>query len=143
LFVTIGQTPRSDLVPEIREWLRGHVDIEERGALDGLGVDDIAAMAPRARDHRLVTRLAGGGEVVIRKDLVHSRLQTVFDGAAEEDFLCTVLLCTGHFPPFRISGLFLEAQTIVDQSVAAIARNARSIGLMVPLKEQIEEFHFR
>jgi protein AroM len=143
LFVTIGQTPRSDLVPELREWLGGRVDIEERGALDGLGVEAIAAMAPRAGDHRLVTRLAGGQEVVVRKDLVHTRLQRVFDAAAAEDFLCTVLLCTGHFPAFRIRGLFLEAQTIVDQSVAAIARNARSIGLMVPLKEQIEEFHFR
>lgn len=46
-------------------------------------------------------------------------------------------------PPFQLRGPFLEAQTIVDESVAAIARHARSIGLLVPLKEQIEEFHFR
>jgi protein AroM len=143
LLVTIGQTPRSDLVPEIERWLDGRVAVEERGALDGLGRGDIAAMAPRAGDHRLVTRLADGSEVVVRKDLVHARLQTMFDAIAGEEFLCTVLLCTGHFPPFRVRGLFLEAQTIVDQSVAAIARHARSIGLMVPLQEQIEEFHFR
>jgi len=143
LFVTIGQSPRSDLLPEIREWLGGRIDIEERGALDGLGAGDIATMAPGAADHRLVTRLADGSEVVLRKDLVHARLQTVFDAVAAENFLCTVLLCTGHFPPFRIRGLFLEAQSIVDESVGAIARHARSIGLMVPLKEQIDEFHFR
>src|SRR5262249_9065452 len=135
LFVTIGQSPRSDLLPEIREWLGGRIDIEERGALDGLGAGDIATMAPGAADHRLVTRLADGYEVVLRKDLVHARLQTVFDAVAAENFLCTVLLCTGHFPPFRIRGLFLEAQSIVDESVGAIARHARSIGLMVPLKE--------
>jgi protein AroM len=142
-FVTIGQTPRTDLVPEIREWLGGQIEIDERGVLDGLSADEVAAMAPRPGHHRLVTRLADGSEVVLRKDLVHAWLQAVFEAVAADDFLCTVLLCTGHFPPFRVGGLFLEAQSIVDDSVAAIARHARSIGLMVPLEEQIEEFHFR
>jgi protein AroM len=143
LFVTIGQTPRSDLMPEIREWLADRVAIDERGALDGLDADAIAAMAPRAGDERLVTRLVDGSEVVIGKDPVHTRLQAIFDDAAAEELLCTVLLCTGHFPPFQVNGLFLEAQSIVDESVAAIARHAHSIGLMVPLREQIDEFHFR
>ncbi len=143
LVVTIGQTPRSDLVPELAEWLGPAVEIEERGALDGLDADEIARMAPRPGDSRLVTRLADGSEVVVRKDLVHARLQALFDDVADEELLCTVLLCTGHFPPFRVRGLFLEAQAIVDHSVAAIARHARSIGLMVPLQEQMAEFHFR
>jgi protein AroM len=42
-----------------------------------------------------------------------------------------------------VKGLFLEAQSIVDESVAAIARHAHTLGLMVPLREQIDEFHFR
>ncbi|HMF93717.1 MAG TPA: AroM family protein [Vicinamibacterales bacterium] len=143
LLVTIGQTPRSDLVPEIQTWFGDRIGVEERGALDGLARHEIAAMTPRDGDHRLVTRLADGTEVVVRKDLVHARLQAIFDRLATGDFLCTVLLCTGHFPPFRVSGLFLDAQSIVDDSVAAIARHARSIGVMVPLEEQIDEFHFR
>lgn len=143
LFVTIGQTPRSDLVPEIRDWVGTSVEVEERGALDGLGPDDVAAMAPRAGEHRLVTRLADGSEAVVGKNVIHARVQAVFDSLADQEFLCTVLLCTGHFPPFRVRGLFLEAQSIVDESVAAIARHAHAIGLMVPLREQIDEFHFR
>jgi protein AroM len=155
LFVTIGQTPRTDLMPDIGAQLGDAIEIDERGALDGLDAAAIRAMAPREGDHRLVTRLSDGTEVVIRKDLVHARLQTIFDtvasptlactsgGRPREEFLCTVLLCTGHFPPFRVRGLFLEAQSIVDESVAAIARHARSIGLMVPLRDQIDEFHFR
>jgi protein AroM len=141
-FVTIGQTPRTDLVPEMQQWLDGAWDIEEFGALDGLDRGAIAAMAPRASDRRLVTRLADGHEVVVRKDLVYGRLQTVFDEVAQRDFTCTVLLCTGQFEPFAVRGLFLDAQTIVDQFVAAIAHHAATIGLMVPLRKQIEEFHF-
>ena len=141
--VTIGQTPRPDLVPEMRRWIGESLELEEFGALDGLTREDIAAMAPRERDHRLVTRLADGAEVIVRKDVIHERLQAMFDDLAGRDLFCTVLLCTGHFPPFRVAGLFLDSQTIVDQSVAAIARHARTIGLMIPLREQIAEFHFR
>ena len=143
LFITIGQSPRVDLVPEMRQWLGDAIDVDERGALDGLDRDAIRAMAPGDRDHRLVTRLADGSEAVIRKDLVHGRIQRILDETVESGFVCTILLCTGHFPPFRVRGLFIDAQSIVDESVAVIARHARSIGLMVPLEAQIAEFHFR
>lgn len=34
--VTIGQTPRTDLIPEMKQFLGAGVDILEAGALDGL-----------------------------------------------------------------------------------------------------------
>lgn len=142
-FVTIGQTPRSDLIPELRDWIGDTLDIEEFGALDGLTGAAIARMALRPGDPRLVTRLADGTQAIVGKDFVHERLQTIFDELASRDFFCTVLLCTGQFQPFRVRGMFLEAQSIVDQSVAAIAHHARTIGVMVPVREQIEAFHFR
>lgn len=46
-FVTIGQTPRIDLVPEMRTWIGNGMDIEEFGALDGLSRAEIASMARR------------------------------------------------------------------------------------------------
>jgi protein AroM len=143
LFVTIGQTPRTDLMPELRRAVGDLVEVHELGALDRLKTGEIRAMAPRPGEHRLVTRLADGSEAVIRKDLMFERLQTVFDDIAGDEFLCTVLLCTGHFPAFRVKGLFLEAQSIVDDSVTAIARHMHTIGVMVPLREQMDEFHFR
>ena len=118
------------------------IDVEERGALDGLDRHAIRAMAPGEHDARLVTRLADGSEAVIRKDLVHPRLQRILDETAASDLACIVLLCTGHFPPFTVHGLFMEAQSIVDEATAVIARHAGSIGLMVPLEAQIAEFHF-
>ena len=142
-FVTIGQTPRDDLVPEMRGWLGASIDVEEFGALDGVDRQAISRMVPQAGEHRLVTRLSDGSVAVVAKRLVRERLQTIFDGLASREFCCTVLLCTGHFEPFRTHGLFLEAQSIVDLSVAAIAAHARRIGMMLPLGEQIEEFHFR
>ncbi|WP_030105419.1 AroM family protein, partial [Actinoalloteichus caeruleus] len=43
--VTIGQSPRVDLVPELLPRL-GRVEVVERGALDDLGRAEIAALAP-------------------------------------------------------------------------------------------------
>lgn len=141
--VTIGQTPRVDLVPEMRRWIADTVLLEEFGALDGLERDQVGALAPAAGEQRLVTRLSDGTEAVVGKGSIHHRLQALFDRLVPRNFPCTVLLCTGHFPPFAVRGLFIEAQTVVDLSVAAIAHSAQSIGLMVPLLEQIPEFHFQ
>ncbi len=43
--ITIGQAPRVDMVPEMTEWL-GPVRTIERGALDGMTPDGIAAFYP-------------------------------------------------------------------------------------------------
>ncbi len=142
-FVTIGQTPRVDLTPEMAKWIGGALDIVERGALDGISRSEIERFAPSAGQHRLVTRLADGSQVVVRKSWVRERVQHVLDDAARERFDLTVLLCTGYLPELQAPGLFLEAQAIVDHAVMAMTRRADSVGVMVPLEEQIEEFHFQ
>lgn len=43
--VTIGQSPRSDMVPEMLQWLPSSVEVRERGALDGLSAADLEALA--------------------------------------------------------------------------------------------------
>src|SRR5437870_4872709 len=45
-FVTIGQTPRSDLVPEILARIGVPIEAVEFGALDGMSAAEIAAAAP-------------------------------------------------------------------------------------------------
>ncbi len=142
-FVTIGQTPRVDLVPEMAEWIGGSLDIVERGALDGVSRSEIERLVPGAGEHRLVTRLADGGEVVVRKSWVQERVQLILDDVAREGFDLTVLLCTGYLPGLHAPGLFLEAQAIVDHGVMALTQQADSVGVMVPLEEQMKEFHFQ
>jgi protein AroM len=63
--VTIGQTPRTDVVPEMAEVLGPGIEIVERGALDGLDIQAITALAPGPGDEVLVTRLRGGAPVFV------------------------------------------------------------------------------
>ncbi len=135
--LTIGQTPRTDLVPELRSWLTRPVAIEERGALDGMSAGDIAALAPAATDDCLVSRLSSGDEVTLTADWVHERMAELCAEAVSDGFDITVLLCTGRFPRWDVDGLVLEAQRIVDAGLVAMAGHVSSIGVLVPHARQI------
>jgi protein AroM len=155
-FLTIGQTPRDDLVPEIVAALPLAVDVREWGALDGLDAEEIADLAPDEHDHALVTRLRDGDQTIIGKRWVTGRIQEYLDGNADEEDAdgpggarrrwrsgeATVLLCTGDFSDLRPHGLFLDAQHLVDSGVDMLCHGAESIGLMVPLDRQQGEHHY-
>jgi protein AroM len=134
-FLTIGQSPRDDIVDEMRPWWehRCRLDVLQRGALDELGRDEIASLAPKRGEHRLVSRLRDGTEVALGADWVHRRIQDLVSELERErvDFL--VLLCTGRFPDLRSRKLVLEAQAIVDHTAAAFGA---AVGVLVPHEEQ-------
>jgi protein AroM len=143
LFVTIGQTPRVDLVPEIVQHLPGTVEVHELGALDGMAAESVAGLSPAPGEARLVTRLGDGTQAVLRKTWVQGRLQALLDGVDPGAYTAVVLLCTGAFPGLLGPGLFLDAQHLVDHGMAALSAGARRIGLLLPLAEQAGEFHLR
>ncbi len=142
-FVTIGQTPRVDLVPELVARLPDGVAVREVGALDGMDAGDVEALAPAADEARLVTRMADGSQAVVRKPWVHARVQRILDGMASDAGEIVVLLCTGAFPGLRAPGIFLHAQHLVDHGVAALCSGMRRIGLLLPLAEQADDFYWR
>jgi protein AroM len=141
-FVTIGQTPRADLVPEIVSSLPRPVEVVELGALDGLDAGAIAALAPGDDDHALVTRLRDESQVVIGKRWLTGRLQELLDATAPLATEATVLLCTGDFSLLRGPDLFFDAQHLVDRGVDALCHGAASVGLLVPLERQEGEHHY-
>jgi protein AroM len=140
-FVTIGQTPRTDLVPEILRLLPSAVEEEEIGALDGWTPEAANRHAPTPGEDRLVTRLGDGVQVVLRRDWVQDRLQGILDALDPAPFTAVVLLCTGSFPGLRGPGLFLDAQHLVDFGAAGLCAGARRVGILLPLAEQARGFH--
>jgi protein AroM len=139
-FVTIGQAPRDDLLPEMRPFM-GPLAATEFGVLDSLTRDEIARLAPSVGDHALVSRLGDGSEVTIGKAWTRDRLAALMDRLDAEAFDLIVLLCTGHFEGVRSRTLMVEAQRVVDAAVDAVAGDGRTVGVMVPLARQMEEFH--
>jgi protein AroM len=137
--VTVGQSPRDDIVPEIRAAIQGDIDITEFGVLDRLNGDEIADMAPIGSEPRLCTRLRNGSEVVTSKAKTGERLNLIMDELSGGGFDEIVLLCTGFFENVHCSQPFIESQRLVDGYVAAMAFGGRKIGVMVPMAEQVNE----
>ncbi len=73
--VTIGQSPRDDIIPEIREVLGPEVEIVERGALDGLSLKEVNDFYPGPRSPILITRMKDGTEVKVTKKHILTRLK--------------------------------------------------------------------
>jgi protein AroM len=140
-FVTIGQSPRSDVVPDILAETRTLMEVTERGALDGLDDAAIAALAPAAGEERLVSRLRDGREVLLGKPAIDRRLHAILAELDSGGFDLLVLLCTGLFSPFRLRTPFIEPQHTVDHFVQGLAYGAERIGILLPNAAQIDEFH--
>jgi protein AroM len=91
--VTIGQSPRDDVVPEMRSLAPGTTWIEA-GALDGLDDAAIARLAPDAGDFPLVTRTSKG-TAVVGEHAVRPALQAAV-ARVETDADLVIVLCTGE-----------------------------------------------
>jgi protein AroM len=142
-FLTIGQTPRRDIVPEVVGALPRSVDVREMGALDGLDGDQVAELVPGPEDHALATLMRDGSQVTIGKRWVTGRIQEMLDAASRGPDEATVLLCTGEFPGVSRRRLFFDAQHLVDHGVAALSAGASTFGVVVPLARQEGEIHVK
>jgi protein AroM len=135
--ITIGQSPRPDIVDEILPLLGGGTRVIEVGALDGLTDAEIAAMRPADDDHTLVTVLGGGREVLVGRRHLVPRIQACVDHLANQVELI-MMLCTGTFPPFRTERLMLYPEHLLFQAVYAVARGAR-VGVLTPSARQMAD----
>lgn len=101
--ITIGQSPRADVTPEIAPLLGPGVRVIELGALDGLTPEEIAALRPSVDDDTLVTRLRDGREALIDRRRILPRVQACIDQVQDQADLI-MMLCTGTFRLFGAGG---------------------------------------
>ena len=134
--ITIGQSPRVDMVPEMSGWL-GSARILERGALDGMDGTGISSLRPGPDDYPLVTRLGDGSSVTIAKRKLLPRIQSAITELEDEGSDVVVLVCTGEFPEFRHRVPLLTAERLFVDGARAIAQGAR-VGVLCPLSEQAD-----
>jgi len=136
--VTLGQSPRTDILPAMIEVIGQDVRVIEKGALDGLSLEEVRSLSPTEDMARLCTRLSDGTQVVVAKERVTPMVQGKIHELNREGVELIVFLCTGDFPRFETSSLVLEAQKIVDRCVEALICDRNTMGLVVPLEEQAE-----
>ncbi len=98
--ITIGQSPRTDVIPEIQQLVEFDIEFVEIGALDGLTLDEVETLAPKTGDYLLHTRMKDGSAVTIGKEAILPRMQACVDTLTQQGVEFIALLCTGKFPEF-------------------------------------------
>jgi len=136
--VTIGQAPRSDVVPDMAGLLGSGVTIAERGALDGLARTEIDGLAPRGDDEILVTRLADGSAVFVGKPAVTPLVQRQIEALEAEGVAMTVLLCTGTFDGLRPSRPLVEPDKVLLGVIRGVRFSGR-LGVLTPSPRHVEQ----
>jgi len=134
--ITIGQSPRADVIPEMTPFFGQDVDIVERGLLDGRSAPEIQAMKPPPGEAVLVSRLRDGTEVSISAGWAREALPAAIAELEELGCYLIVLLCTGEFPGLSSRIPLVLPQRLLFHTVSALARELH-LGVIVPSPLQI------
>lgn len=136
--VTIGQSPRVDITPDLAHIWQGAFEIVERGALDDLSGAEIEALAPLAGETVLVSRLRDGQSVRLGEErLVHYVAEKI--AGLQESVGAIFLLCTGEFPPLESKVPLFEPNSVLRNMVRGVMKPNQVLGVIVPEQDQEEE----
>jgi len=140
--VTIGQSPRVDVVPDMETIFGPGVTVRERGALDGLDRAEIAALAPRPGDELLITRLTDGTPVFVGKRHVVARVQAAIADLERSGVTMTAILCTGAFPALEASRLLVLPHQVLLGVLRALRWPGR-LGIVTPSVHHVPQTEAR
>lgn len=135
--VTIGQSPRDDVLPQMLPCLPSRLVIRQAGALDGLTAEQLAELEPRGGDYVLHTRLRDGSSVTIAREHIDTLVQSAIDRLEQEGVDLILLLCTGEFPGLHSQVLLVELDRLLLHAVKGIG--PRRMAMFEPLASQIED----
>ncbi len=136
--LTIGQSPREDVVPEMNPFFLPQIQILEKGLLDNLSPEEIRRLKPKTGEIPLVTRLRKGSSVQLSEKKISSLLPEAIDSMKKKmkvkmvGILCTHDFQKTEFPPsviFPFNSLKFLITRIID---------VKRLGVVVPLEGQID-----
>ncbi|RLG52906.1 MAG: hypothetical protein DRO00_04890 [Thermoproteota archaeon] len=134
-FLTIGQSPRHDILEEILPQL-SDLKVIEAGALDGLSADQIASLRPGEGEETLVSRLRDGKQVVMGKKKLHPLLNEAINRLHNAGAEISILLCTGTFELTSAPIPLIQPGRIMRNLIGSILSKEGKLGLIVPLEDQ-------
>ena len=137
--ITIGQSPRDDVVPEMKEFLGENVEIIESGALDGLKREEIEEFKPEEGDYVLISKLRDGSSVKFSERHILPRLQDCIDKLEGKGADLILFICTGVFPDiFKSTVPILYPQKIIHGVVPNLLDKGK-LAIITPDKDQIKQ----
>lgn len=135
--LVIGQSPRPDVIAELRTVLGDDIEIDLRGALDGVSREGVNELVPTSDADALFTHLPDGTDVNISKKAVIEHGDATLAAMVDEGFQAVVVMCTGAFPTWMERYPVIFPSLVLDGFVRALCQGGR-LGVFVPIEEQLE-----
>lgn len=137
--ITIGQSPRTDVTPDLLPLLGDQVELLQAGGLDGLTREEIEAFQPGPEDYVLISRLRDGSSAVFAERYILPRLQSCIDALEEQGAQIILFLCTGDFPAvFRSRVPLIFPCKVLNGLVPALAGRGK-IAVITPTPQQVAQ----
>jgi protein AroM len=135
-FVTIGRSPRDDMIPELLQYL-GTSSIIEWGALDGLSRQEIDELKPAEGERMVVSRLESGDSVRMAKRHLDPRIQVGIKECEQRGADVVVVTCTSEFPRFEHTKPLLVAGQLLRGVIPAVVGGCH-LGVVCPDAAQVD-----
>lgn len=138
--VTIGQSPRPDLLEPLLARLPAGVEVIEVGALDPVAASELARRRKRegwkSDPYPLSTRLRDGTQVTLDESELSPLVQAAIHRGEGSSVAVTLLLCAGGFLAATARGPLVRP---FDAAVDWLrSTGARRIAVVVPFEDQAE-----
>jgi protein AroM len=137
--ITIGQAPRVDVTCDIMDIFNGKIELFQRGGLDGLTREEIAAFAPQEGEYVLVSRLTDGSSVTFAERHILDRLQKGICELEAEGVSLIMVFCTGSFPASLTAHVPMVFPCDVLHQVVPLLSKRSSIVAVTPSPLQLEQ----
>lgn len=135
--ITIGQSPRVDLIEDIMPILDEKFNIIEEGALDNFDLEYVREnLGPEPGHNILVSRMRDGEQVTLSEEKIIPLIQKCINDLEQKGCRIIVLLCTGKFPEFQHREILIYPQKLMHRLTEVLVEDGY-LGILVPDEKQI------
>jgi protein AroM len=134
--ITIGQSPRDDIVPDMLAQIGHEVEVIQAGAIDGLSLDDVLSLAPQWTEPWVVSRMRDGYEVRLAKRELVPRMQQRIDELEAQGADLIVPLCASDWSQLSVNVGFINPGAILMPICQAMLRPRGTLGIISPTDAQ-------
>ena len=133
-FLTVGHSPRADIMTDLGNHLSADIEVRQVGALDHLSVEQVhEELAPVGDEATMVSRLRNGEMCSFSKEKVMPLVQAAIDREGENGADAIVILCTNRFDPLTSKVPLLIPYNLIH-SLTAVVGAGMKIGALFPFE---------
>ena len=95
--VTIGQSPRDDILRDVEDILGKEMELVQAGALDDMTLEEVQVLRPDGIGNTLVSRMRDGTAVELEEQKILPLMQRKIDELESAHVQAVLIMCTGEF----------------------------------------------